>query len=514
MILTDMEHQRLETVIGLEIHVQLRTKTKMFCGCDNDAENAAPNTLMCPVCVGHPGTLQSPNTLAIRYAIRIGLALGCKINSPIFFDRKHYIYPDLPKGYQISQFDVPVCGEGRLRVEIPSSKHGDIEIRIERAHLEEDAAKNIHRNGQTLVDFNRAGTPLVEIVTRPDFRSPKEAKAFLQELRRIMRYLGVSNADMEKGHLRCDANISLRPVDERGLPIGRTYYPKTEVKNMNSFKAVERALEFEIVRQTDLWSTNSPPAQTTTRGWNESKQTTELQRVKEDSADYRYMREPDIPPIDLTDAIDEEKHRLPELPAAKRARFKDEYGFGTKDVWALTDEPSTADFVERTMSELVSWLVASPDTDGTPEEIAEAHRHALAKLASTWIGTKLVGVLAARGESISTTDLSPENMAELMRLVFERKLNNTAALTVLEYMLDSGQGPETVMQERQLSSMDDETALGEIIDGILANHPSHVDDYKSGKTVLLQFFVGMVQKETGGKANPHLTKSILEKKLR
>ncbi|MEK7530088.1 MAG: Asp-tRNA(Asn)/Glu-tRNA(Gln) amidotransferase subunit GatB, partial [Patescibacteria group bacterium] len=433
-----MEHQRLETVIGLEIHVQLRTKSKMFCDCNNDAEHAAPNTLMCPVCVGHPGTLPSPNAQALRYAVRIGLALGCVINSPTFFDRKHYIYPDLPKGYQISQFDVPVCGEGALTVEVPGGERGDVTIRIERAHLEEDAAKNIHRDGKTLVDFNRAGTPLVEIVTRPDFRSPKEAKAFLQELRRIMRTIGVSDADMEKGHLRCDANISLRPVDERGLPIGRGYYPKTEIKNMNSFKAVERALLFEIARQTDLWQTNSPPAQTTTRGWNDAKQATELQRVKEDSADYRYMREPDIPPIDLSDVIDEERHALPELPAKKRARFRDEYGFSTQDVWALTDDPAVADFVERTMSELVAWLVASPETDGSPEEIVETHRAKLAKLTSTWIGNKLTSVLAARGTSIVAADVTPENMAELMRLVFERTLNNTAALTVLEHMLDSG----------------------------------------------------------------------------
>ncbi len=508
-----MEHQRLETVIGLEIHVQLRTKSKMFCDCNNDAEHAAPNTLMCPVCVGHPGTLPSPNAQALRYAVRIGLALGCVINSPTFFDRKHYIYPDLPKGYQISQFDVPVCGEGALTVEVPGGERGDVTIRIERAHLEEDAAKNIHRDGKTLVDFNRAGTPLVEIVTRPDFRSPKEAKAFLQELRRIMRTIGVSDADMEKGHLRCDANISLRPVDERGLPIGRGYYPKTEIKNMNSFKAVERALLFEIARQTDLWQTNSPPAQTTTRGWNDAKQTTELQRVKEDSADYRYMREPDIPPIDLSDVIDEERHTLPELPAKKRARFRDEYGFSTQDVWALTDDPAVADFVERTMSELVAWLVASPETDGSPEEIVETHRAKLAKLTSTWIGNKLTSVLAARGTSIVAADVTPENMAELMRLVFERTLNNTAALTVLEHMLDSGSGPETIMQERGLASIDSEEALTEIVEGVLLRYPNYVEEYKAGKVALLQFFIGMVQKETEGKADPRLTKSILERRL-
>lgn len=513
MIGTRMEHQQLETVIGLEIHVQLRTKTKMFCDCDNDAEHAAPNALMCPVCVGHPGTLPSPNAQALRYAVRVGLALGCVINTPTFFDRKHYIYPDLPKGYQISQFDVPVCGEGTLTVEMPSGERGNITIRIERAHLEEDAAKNIHRNGKTLVDFNRAGTPLMEIVTRPDFHSPKEAKAFLQELRRIMRFIGVSNADMEKGHLRCDANISLRPVDERGLPIGREYYPKTEIKNMNSFKAVERALEFEIARQTDLWQTDSPPAQTTTRGWNDATQTTELQRIKEDAADYRYMREPDIPPIDLLEVMDEERHALPELPAQKRARFRDEYGFGVQDVWALTDDPAVADFVEHTMSELVAWLVASPDTDGTPEEILETHRDKLAKLASTWIGNKLMGVLAARGVSVESADVTPENMAELMRLVFERKLNNTAALAILEQMLDSGKDPETIMQEQGLASIDSEEVLTEIIDGILSRHPSHVEEYKAGKVALLQFFVGMVQKETGGKADPRLTKDILERKL-
>ncbi len=237
----------LEPVIGLEIHVQLKTATKMFCGCDNVQEDALPNTRICPVCMGHPGTLPVPNKQALRFAIRIGLALGCTVNETLLFDRKHYQYPDLPKGYQISQYDEPICFDGQVKLRNPDN--GDIlSVRIERAHLEEDAAKNVHRDSATFVDFNRAGTPLVEIVTKPDFRNPQDAKFFLQELRRILRYLRVSDADMEKGHMRCDANVSLRPVDARGLPVLREFYPKTEVKNMNSFKAVERALEYEIKR--------------------------------------------------------------------------------------------------------------------------------------------------------------------------------------------------------------------------------------------------------------------------
>ncbi|MBI2476701.1 Asp-tRNA(Asn)/Glu-tRNA(Gln) amidotransferase subunit GatB, partial [Candidatus Uhrbacteria bacterium] len=400
------------------------------------------------------------------------------------------------------------------QVEMRDPDNGDmLSVRIERAHLEEDAAKNVHRDSATFVDFNRAGTPLVEIVTKPDFRNPQDAKFFLQELRRILRYLRVSDADMEKGHMRCDANVSLRPVDARGLPVLREFYPKTEVKNMNSFKAVERALEYEIKRQTDLWNTNSPPAQTTTRGWNDRKQTTELQRVKEAEADYRYMREPDIPQISVTDALEEERHALPELPDAARARFRDEYGFAEQAVWTLTDDPEMAAFTEAAMTELTGWLVASPDTQGSAEEIREKHRAPIAKLAGTWLATKLLGLLSERGASLSETSLTPENMAELLRLLFEQKVNSAHAQTMLGRMLDDGSSPEQLLSSQQFSRMDDAAALRDIVEHVLARHPQQVNEYKAGKQSLLAFFIGLVQKETNGSADPHLTKQLLESLL-
>lgn len=509
-----MTYDHLEPVIGLEIHVQLKTKSKLFSGSNNSAQDSDPNTLISAIDVGHPGTLPNLNREALHFAARIGLALNSEINSPIFFDRKHYIYPDLPKGYQISQFDVPVVGEGYLDIEVPEGDRKNVRVRIERAHLEEDAAKNIHRDGKTLVDFNRAGTPLVEIVTRPDLRSPQEAKIFLTELRRIMRYLGVSDADMEKGHLRCDANISMRPVNKNGELAANEFYPKTEVKNMNSFRAVERALVFEIERQTDLWQTNSPPATTTTRGWDANNQKTEMQRTKELAADYRFMREPDIPPIDMTEVVTAEKNRMPELPAAKRARFKEEFGFSEQDTRTLTDEPAMADFTEATMSELVAWLVASPDTQGSPVEIQTKHKDRLAKLGGTWIATKLVGVITASKTNIHEASVTPEDMAELMKLVFERKASNTAALTILETMIETGKDPHKILEEKGLGSIDDEDALTKTVETVLANNPAQVEEYKAGKITLMKFFIGMVQKETQGAADPPMTQKILDRLLK
>src|SRR3989344_8760689 len=287
--------KRLEPVIGLEIHVQLKTKAKMFCGCPAHEAGAAPNANTCPVCLGQPGTLPVVNAEAVKMGVRMGLALGCAIAPRSKFDRKHYFYPDLPKGYQISQYDQPIASEGELTFEVHAkdAPRPVATIRIERAHLEEDADKNVHPStgsglAQTYVDFNRAGVPLVEIVTGPDFRSPAEAKAFLTELRLIARTLGVSDADMEKGQLRCDANVSMRELDADGNVVGPKFHPKTEVKNLNSFRHVERALAYEIKRQGELWEADSPPAESTTRGWNDALQKTEPQRVKEAEGDYRY----------------------------------------------------------------------------------------------------------------------------------------------------------------------------------------------------------------------------------
>ena len=508
-----MDYHHLEPVIGLEIHVQLKTKTKLFSSVDNHAEGAAPNALISAIDVGHPGTLPALNKEALRFAVRIGLALGCHINSPTFFDRKHYIYPDLPKGYQISQFDVPVAEEGVMTIEHPEQSDEKFTIRIERAHLEEDAAKNTHRDGKTLVDFNRAGTPLVEIVTKPDFRSAEQAKLFLQELRRTLRYLGVSDADMEKGHLRCDANVSLRPVDAQGNPVADQFYPKTEVKNMNSFKSVERALLYELDRQTKLWGEDAAPEFNTTRGWNDAQQITELQRTKEESADYRYMREPDIPPIDLSTLVEDEKARGHELPGQRRTRLTEQYGLSHHAVWTLTDDPALADFTERTISELYAWIAASPEIDATADNVADLHKEPVAKLIGTWVGTKLLGALASRSSDVRTMHVTPENMAELLALIFKKDLTGQQAMKVLEKMLNDGASPAHIVNDLGLKTISDIDALGAIIDQVRATHPDQVQQYKDGKVALLQFFIGMVQKETQGSANVPKTKELLEGKL-
>ncbi|PIR47623.1 Asp-tRNA(Asn)/Glu-tRNA(Gln) amidotransferase GatCAB subunit B [Candidatus Uhrbacteria bacterium CG10_big_fil_rev_8_21_14_0_10_50_16] len=508
-----MTYHHLEPVIGLEIHVQLKTATKLFSSIDNHAEGAAANTLISAIDLGHPGTLPSLNREALRFAVRIGLALGCKINTPTYFDRKHYIYPDLPKGYQISQFDVPVAADGVITIDIPEGPRSKAVIHIERAHLEEDAAKNIHRDGKTLVDFNRAGTPLVEIVTCPDFKTPNEAKIFLLELRRILRYLAVSDADMEKGHMRCDANVSLRPVNAQGLPVADDYYPKTEVKNMNSFKSVERALVFEIDRQTTLWEAGTPPMVTTTRGWDNDHSKTVLQRTKEEAADYRFMREPDIPPTDLSLYIQEEMDTRPELPAQRRQRFQSEYALSEQAAATLTDDPALADFTERVISELFAWLAANPDIDATDENVVERYNQPVGKLVGTWIGTKLLGALAERSSDIRITQIEPENMAELLNLIYQKIVTAHQATQVLEKMLNDGDSPTHIIEALGLTTISDTDALSAIIDQVLAENPHQVEAYKAGKVVLLQFFIGMVQKITQGSANVPKTKELLESKL-
>ncbi|MEK7451741.1 MAG: Asp-tRNA(Asn)/Glu-tRNA(Gln) amidotransferase subunit GatB, partial [Patescibacteria group bacterium] len=431
----------LVPVIGLEIHVQLKTKSKMFCACPAHDFGAAPNTHVCNICLGHPGTLPVPNKQAVRFGTMMGLALNFEIAEHSKFDRKNYFYPDLPKAYQISQFDLPIAVNGFLEIKVenpPPSKGGvgggrtHIRIGITRAHLEEDAAKNTHDvNGKTLVDFNRGGTPLIEIVTEPDFKNAQEAKIFLHELRLIARYLGISNADMEKGHMRCDANISLRELDHEGNIVGARFNTKTEIKNLNSFRHVERALEFEIKRQTKLWEDGTPVTVCTTRGWNELKGVTELQRSKEEAADYRYFPEPDIPPLALGDLAEELTQSMPELPAARRARFVEEYGLKPSDAAQMCDDPALADFAEQTFSELQEWLGSQEgDLDW------ETERPKMARLVSGWLLSKLGGLMTERGIDIRISKISPENFAEFITLIATTKLNGTNGLKVLNAMLD------------------------------------------------------------------------------
>ncbi|HLD21052.1 MAG TPA: Asp-tRNA(Asn)/Glu-tRNA(Gln) amidotransferase subunit GatB [Patescibacteria group bacterium] len=499
-----------EAVIGLEIHVQLKTKTKMFCGCPTHDSAVAPNEHVCPICLGHPGVLPVVNEQAVRYGVLMGLALNCEIAAHSKFDRKNYFYPDLPKAYQISQYDLPIAVNGHLDIEVPGGERDAARIGITRAHLEEDAAKNLHSGGAaTYVDFNRGGTPLIEIVTEPDFRSSQEAKIFLQELRLIARYLGISDADMEKGHLRCDANVSLRVVDEQGGIVGARFNPKTEVKNLNSFKHVQSALEYEIKRQTKLWEAGTPPMESTTRGWNDTQNRTEEQRSKEEAADYRYFPEPDIPPLALKELADEMRSYLPELPMARRTRFVREYSLKPSDARQICEDPVLADFVEHVFSELHAWLIALPELQETEETVLDREKEKLGRLVSGWLLSKLGGLMIERGIDIRTSKISAENFAEFITLIATRKLNNTAGLTVLNAMLDDGNDPSHIMEDQQLGRMDDESELARLVTQTIESYPVEVARYQAGEEQLLKYLIGMVMKASEGTADPGIIKNML-----
>ena len=487
----------LVPVIGLEIHLQLRTKTKMFCACSAH-EAAAPNANVCAICTGQPGTLPVPNEQAVRLGIRMGLALNCAIAPHSKFDRKHYFYPDLPKAYQISQYDLPIAEKGFVMV-------GSRRIGITRAHLEEDAAKNLHgADGKTYVDFNRAGTPLIEMVTDPDFASPEEAKVFLQDLRLMARYLGVSDADMEKGQMRCDANVSLREVDDAGNIVGPKFHPKTEIKNINSFRNVERALQFELKRQADLWAAGSPPSVTTTRGWDDATQGTKEQRVKEAEGDYRYFPEPDIPVLDLAAMAEEERRRMPELPAARRARFVEEYGLKTDDARQICEDPALSEFTENVFSELGGWLATNKE---------KVEKSKLANLVAGWLLSKLGGLLTEKNVDARSMKIDAENFAEFISLLASNKLSSTAGMTVLTEMLETGADPSDVMEEKHLGNVSDASVIGEIVERVIANNPEIVERYKAGKKELIQVLVGQVMRETEGAVDAKIARGTLLAKL-
>jgi aspartyl-tRNA(Asn)/glutamyl-tRNA(Gln) amidotransferase subunit B len=486
---------RFLPVIGLETHIQLSTNSKLFCGCSTNIDASSPNTNVCPICLAHPGTLPVPNKQAVRFAVLLGLALNGTITPHSKFDRKHYFYPDLPKAYQISQFDLPVMTEGYLYLEVPGQPN-PVRIGLERLHLEEDAGKNIHgADGQTYVDFNRGGTALCEIVTKPDMHSAAEAKAYLYELRLLVRTLGVSNGDMEKGQLRCDVNISLREVDADNNFIG-PLNTKTELKNLNSFRAVERAIAYEISRQTKLWEAGTPPLKTTTRGWNDVAGVTEEQRVKEDAADYRFFPEPDIPPLELANMATEMRLLMPELPAAKRTRFISEYGFKADDARQLVETPALANFAEQTYSELMVDLEPSPK---------------LTKLLAGWLLTKLTALLADRKIEITEAQITPANFAEFLSLIVSNQLTATKGLEVLSAMLSNGWSAPHTMESLGAVKIDSGAALTAIITSIIAKHQNEVTRYKNGEVKLLQFFLGQLMRATKGNVDPDIAlQSILE----
>jgi aspartyl-tRNA(Asn)/glutamyl-tRNA(Gln) amidotransferase subunit B len=489
-----------KTTIGLEIHIELNTKSKMFCGCANNPENYQPNTSVCPVCMGHPGTLPVINEEAVEKTIKTGLALNCRIPENSKFDRKNYFYPDLPKGYQISQYDMPLCQDGYLQI-------GDRKIKIKRVHLEEDTGRLVHPEGAdynkdgsisdkekySLVDFNRAGVPLMELVTEPDITSGLEAKAFAEELQQILHYLNVSYADMEKGQMRVEVNISLS--DKEGV-LGT----KVEIKNLNSFRAVERGVDFEIQRQTELLGSGGKIIQET-RGWDDVKGKTVSQREKEEAHDYRYFPEPDLPPLHFfQENIQKIKSEIPELPKQRLARFIREYELDENVAGFFVKNKEFGEYFEKVISEFEPNL---------PHEKIMA----LIKLSSNYLTSDLQGLL--KGGSVKNEKflITAENFSEFISLVESGKISSKIAKQVLLEMFSTGADPSNIIEEKGLSQISDEGEIKKVISEIISANPKVVADYKSGRQNALQFLVGQVMQKTKGKVNPQAARDILSKEL-
>jgi aspartyl-tRNA(Asn)/glutamyl-tRNA(Gln) amidotransferase subunit B len=482
-------------VIGMEVHVELKTQSKMFCRCKNGMGlEREPNTNICPVCTAQPGTLPVPNRQAIEFVQMAGLALGCQLRFESKFDRKNYFYPDLPKGYQISQYDQPFCEKGKLRI-------NGKEVGITRIHLEEDTGKLVHPKGvdYTLVDFNRAGVPLMELVTEPDIESGEEARIFCQKLQQICRYLEISDADMEKGHMRCEANVSLYKEGEDKLS-----GTKVEVKNINSFKFVEKAIAFEIERQAEVLERGEKVIQET-RGWDANRGETVSQRTKESAHDYRYFPEPDIPPMEFTSQyIGELKRKLPELPADKSRRFEGEYNLREADIEILTQEKELARFFEETASELEEKIGCG--------EIKTDRDKAL-KLAANYMIVEIRKHIMENGEDLRDLKFTPENFAELIGFTADGKINSSAAQAVLMEMYKTGADPSQVIEEKNLSQMSDEGEMEKIIDEVIAKNQKSVEDFKAGKDNAMKFLMGQVMSATKGKANPLKAQEIIKNKI-
>jgi aspartyl-tRNA(Asn)/glutamyl-tRNA(Gln) amidotransferase subunit B len=480
-------------VIGMEIHVELKTNSKMFCSCKNGRGlEKDPNVNICPVCTSQPGTLPVPNEQAIKFVQMAGLALNCNLRLKSKFDRKNYFYPDLPKGYQISQYDQPFCEKGKLKI-------NEREIGITRIHLEEDTGKLVHLKGtgDTLVDFNRAGVPLMELVTEPDFKTGKEAHLFCQKLQQVCRYLEISDADMEKGNMRCEANISLHKKGEDKLS-----GTKVEVKNINSFKFVEKAIDYEIERQTEVLEKGKKVIQET-RGWDANRNATLSQRIKESADEYRYFPEPDIPPLEFSEAyVAELKKELPELPEAKIKRFSQEYKLPLDDIIVLTAQKDLATYFEETVSEIKEKIESG--------EVKVAQGKAI-KLSANYIITELRKHLATTGQDIKNIKITPENYAELVGFVAEGKISSSATQIVLKEMYNTGGDPSQIIESKNLIQLSDSGELEKIIKKVLEENKKSVDDFKAGKEKALKFLVGQTMKVTKGKANPQMVMEILKK---
>ncbi|NWG05513.1 MAG: Asp-tRNA(Asn)/Glu-tRNA(Gln) amidotransferase subunit GatB [Chloroflexi bacterium] len=491
-----------EPVIGLEIHAELITNSKMFCGCSADYASAPePNTNICPVCTGLPGALPVANRKAIELAALVGLALNCSVNKHNTFARKNYYYPDLPKGYQISQYELPICENGWLEVNpspltplpkregnnsLPPEGEGrGMRVRVRRVHIEEDTAKLFHEKNYALVDFNRAGVPLLEIVSEPDMRSAEAALDYATKVRAILRYLGVNSGDMEKGVLRFEANVSVRPVGSDEL---RT---RTEIKNLNSFRALTRAIAYEIERQIQIYESGGAVVQETL-GWDDVRGVTTSQRSKEEAHDYRYFPEPDLPPLQLSDEwIESIRTRLPELPEAKTARFISDFGLAPSEARFLTSERTLADYFER-----VAAKAKSP-----------------AKTVHSWIAGEFMRYLNDSGLSIDDVTLAPETLAKLIDMVTDKTIGASAGKTVLTELFKNGGDPAQIVKEKNLLQLTDVNAIQEIVTKILNDNPKEVDEYNAGKEALFQWFMGQVARATKGKADPNVAKELMVKGL-
>lgn len=499
-----IENMNYQSVVGLELHIELKTKTKMFCDCKNDPDERHPNVNVCPICMGHPGVLPVINKEAVRKTIKTGLALNCGIPEISKFDRKNYFYPDLPKNYQISQLYQPLCRGGFLAI---NGKR----IRIREVHLEEDTGRLIHPEGSnySLVDFNRAGIPLMELATEPDITSAKEARKFAEELQLILRYLDVSEADMEKGEFRVEANISLT-TDIKKLGT------KVEIKNLNSFRAAEGAIEYEIQRQAELLDRGEKITQET-RGWDGVKRITVSQREKEEAHDYRYFPEPDLPMLRIGTKkpknqkteeqinIDNIRAEIPELPRQRRERFAGEFALGAKEIEILAQDKDLGEYFEQAASELLEWM--------KDKKISEEKFPEVLRLCANYIITDLQALLKEKAMPARELLISPEDFAEFITLIYEGKITSKVAKDILREMFGRGTEPHRIIEEKNLEQMSDEGEIKKIVEQIIAENPGPAGDYKNGKLEALQFLVGKVMSATKGKANPKMAQEILRQNL-
>jgi len=471
-----------QPVIGLEVHAQLLTRAKIFCGCSTQF-GSPPNHNTCPVCLGMPGVLPVLNKRVVEFAVRVGLALGCTVRKTSVWSRKNYFYPDLPKGYQITQYDQPICEGGKLAIDVPGTTK---EIRIRRIHMEEDAGKSVHDavGGESLVDLNRAGVPLLEIVSEPDIRSSEEAVEYLKSLRDLLVYLGVNDGNMEEGSLRCDANVS---VMRKG---SSTLGQRTELKNMNSFRFVRQAIDYEIARQIEVLESGGKVVQET-RLWDVQRGETRPMRSKEDAHDYRYFPEPDLPPLHVSDAlIDEVGRSLPELPRAKARRFLSQYGLPAYDVRILCAERPLADFFEACGAQYKDY-----------------------KKLSNWFLGELMRLLNEKGGSISSLKVQPAQLAALLSSVDKGEISANAGKDVLAEMFRTGRDPASIIAEKGLGQVSDAAVIEAAVDDAIAKNQGEVEKYRAGKKQVLGFFVGQVMKAMKGKGNPALINEMLKKKL-